>query len=138
MKALDVYRSSGDQSGYASVSSDLGALFAAQGRYDAALKAQQEAVKTFRQLNDRTYVMVCGAGRLWPHPGRGGPRRRRPAEHRRGAEARCRSQERFRDGAGTELPGRQRISIRGDYAAARQQYEKALQLATKSSCATRW
>ena len=62
MKALDACRAAGDKSGLATVSSDLGALFARQGRYDAALKAQQEAVTPYHQLNDRTYLMV---GR-WP------------------------------------------------------------------------
>ena len=59
MKALDACRAAGDQSLLATVYGEMGTLFAVQGRYDAALKAQQEALNTYRKLNDRTYLMVA-------------------------------------------------------------------------------
>ena len=37
----------------------MGALFAAQGNYSAALKAQQEAVNLYQQLADRPYLTVA-------------------------------------------------------------------------------
>lgn len=73
LKALDAQRAKGDKRGIAAESADMGALFAVQGRYDAALKAQQEAVNLYQQLNDRTYQMVlalAGYGRTLSAVGR--------------------------------------------------------------------
>jgi tetratricopeptide (TPR) repeat protein len=58
LKALESLRDTGDKAGEAQVSTDMADLFAAQGRYDAALKAQQDAVDLYRQLNDRSNLTV--------------------------------------------------------------------------------
>lgn len=62
MKALDLRRSAGDKLGTAVESSSMGVLFGYQGRYGAALSAQEDAVKTLRELKEtgfwRTQVLI--------------------------------------------------------------------------------
>jgi serine/threonine protein kinase/tetratricopeptide (TPR) repeat protein len=58
LRALDLRRSSNDTRGAAIESYSLGAIFDLQGRYGAALSAKQEALKTFRELKDRTFWAV--------------------------------------------------------------------------------
>jgi eukaryotic-like serine/threonine-protein kinase len=57
LKALDLFRNSGDKSGAAIQSYSIGTIFEYQGRYGAALKSKEEALKTFRELNDRSFWM---------------------------------------------------------------------------------
>ena len=52
------FRSSGDKSGAAIQSYSMGTIFEYQGRYGAALKSKEEAVKTFRELQDRSFWMA--------------------------------------------------------------------------------
>ena len=54
LRALDLRRSSGDKRWVAIESSSLGTLFGYQGRYGAALSAEDDALKTFRELQDRS------------------------------------------------------------------------------------
>ena len=54
LRALDLRRSSGDKRGAAIESSSLGTLFSYQGRYGAALSAEEDALKTFRELQERS------------------------------------------------------------------------------------
>ncbi|HEY2120120.1 MAG TPA: tetratricopeptide repeat protein [Candidatus Acidoferrum sp.] len=53
LRALELRRSSGDQKGAAMESSGLGAVFAAQGRYGAAVSAQQDALKGFQESKEQ-------------------------------------------------------------------------------------
>jgi eukaryotic-like serine/threonine-protein kinase len=53
LKALELRRSSGDQKGAAMESSGLGAVFAVQGRYGAAVSAQQDALKGFQESKEQ-------------------------------------------------------------------------------------
>jgi serine/threonine protein kinase/Tfp pilus assembly protein PilF len=55
LKALELRRSSGDQKGAAMESSGLGSLFAIQGRYGAAVSAQQDALKGFQESNQKGF-----------------------------------------------------------------------------------
>ena len=55
LKALELRRSIGDQKGAALESSGLGALFADQGRYGAAVSAQQDALKDFRESKEQGF-----------------------------------------------------------------------------------
>ena len=74
LKALDLRRSTGDKRGAAVTSYDMGSVFAYQGRYGAALNARQEALKTFRDLQDRSYWMgeiLSGYGESLVQAGRG-------------------------------------------------------------------
>ncbi len=132
LQALEARRASGDKMGAAVESADMGTLFAAQGRYDAALKAQQEAVNTYRQLNDRTYLMVsalAGYGHTLAAVGR-------EDEGRKSIEEALKlAAETKNDTVTAEALNDLGDSYfyAGDYASARQQYDKALQLATKSN-----
>ncbi len=131
LKALDASRAANDKSGAARESADMAALFAAQGRYAAALKAQQDAVNTYRQLNDRTYLMVAalaGYGHTLSAVGREDEGQKNIEEALKIAV------EAKNDNITAEALNYLGDSYfyRGDYPAARQQYEKALQLASKS------
>ncbi len=57
-RALDLRRSAGDKRGAAIDSYSMGILFEYQGRYSAAVTAREEALKTFRELQDRSYSMA--------------------------------------------------------------------------------
>jgi tetratricopeptide (TPR) repeat protein len=58
LKALELFRSSGDKNGAAIQSYSMGTIFEYQGRYGAALKSKGEALKTFRELQDRGFWMA--------------------------------------------------------------------------------
>jgi len=58
LRALDLRRGASDKLGAAKESDSLGILFAYQGRFGAALKAREEAMKSFRELQDRSYWMA--------------------------------------------------------------------------------
>jgi eukaryotic-like serine/threonine-protein kinase len=73
-RALDLYRSGGDKHGAAIDSSRMGTLFGIQGRYAAAVSSEEEAVKTFRELQDRSADMaeiLSGYGGALAEAGRG-------------------------------------------------------------------
>ena len=74
LRALDFYRTSGDKRGAAVDSHALGILFGYQGRYGAALNAEEEALKIFRELQDRSVLMLhilTGYGEALSQIGRG-------------------------------------------------------------------
>jgi eukaryotic-like serine/threonine-protein kinase len=54
LRALDLRRSTGDKRGAALESSSMGLLFGYQGRYGAALSSEEDALKTFRELQERS------------------------------------------------------------------------------------
>jgi tetratricopeptide (TPR) repeat protein/predicted Ser/Thr protein kinase len=58
LRALDLYRSAGDKRGAAIDSYSMGSLFGYQGRYGAALNSKEEALKTLRELQDRSSWMA--------------------------------------------------------------------------------
>jgi len=58
LKALDLERSTGDKRGTAKESSSLGILFGYQGRYGAALSSEDDALRTFRELQERGYWLA--------------------------------------------------------------------------------
>jgi serine/threonine protein kinase/tetratricopeptide (TPR) repeat protein len=58
MRALDLRRSIDDSRGAAIESYSIGTLFDYQGRFGAAINSKQDAVKTFRNLKDRTFWMA--------------------------------------------------------------------------------
>jgi len=131
LKALDAHRASGDKAGAALESNDMGVLFAAQGRYDAALKAQQEAVNLYHELNDRSYQMVLaltGYGHTLAAAGR------EDEAQKSIGEALKLAAEVKNDAVNAEALNDLGDSFfyLGNYAGARQQYEKALSLASRS------
>jgi len=58
LRALDLRRSTGDKRGASLESSSLGLLFGYQGRYGAALSSEEDALKTFRELQERSYWLA--------------------------------------------------------------------------------
>jgi tetratricopeptide (TPR) repeat protein/serine/threonine protein kinase len=58
LRALDLHRSAGDKRTAATDSYGLGTLYGHQGRYGAALNSEQEALKTFRELQERSPTMA--------------------------------------------------------------------------------
>jgi eukaryotic-like serine/threonine-protein kinase len=58
LRALDLHRSAGDKRGAAIDSYSMGSLFGYQGRYGAALNSKEEALKTFRELQDHSFWMA--------------------------------------------------------------------------------
>ncbi len=80
MAVLEDRRKSGDRQGMADESASLGALFAAQGRYSAALASRQDADKTYEQLSDRTWTtaeIMGGFGSSLAQAGRIGEGRKK-------------------------------------------------------------
>ncbi len=74
LKALELRRSTNDKRGAAIDSYDMGSVFIYQGRYGAALTARQDALKTFRDLQDHSYWMaeiLSGYGDSLAQVGRG-------------------------------------------------------------------
>jgi eukaryotic-like serine/threonine-protein kinase len=74
MRALELRRSMNDVRGAAIESYSLGTLFESQGRFGAALSSKQDALKTFRDLKDRTFWMaeiLGGYGEALTLAGRG-------------------------------------------------------------------
>ena len=58
LRALELARNGGDKYAAAVASNGMAAVFEYQGRYGAALNAREDALKAFRELNDRTTWMV--------------------------------------------------------------------------------
>jgi tetratricopeptide (TPR) repeat protein len=58
LRALDLYRKAGDGRSAAGGSGKLATLFIYEGRYGAAVNSSEDAVKTFRDLKDRSPVMA--------------------------------------------------------------------------------
>src|SRR5580704_4280316 len=131
LKALDLRRSTGDKRGAAVTSYDMGSVFAYQGRYGAALNARQEALKTFRDLHDRSYWMgeiLSGYGESLVQAGRGSDAKASLDE------GLALSRELKNDSLVSQLLRFQgdSASYGGDYKAARELYEQSLQSATRA------
>ncbi|HUO16711.1 MAG TPA: tetratricopeptide repeat protein [Verrucomicrobiae bacterium] len=58
LKALDLRHENGDKRGAAIESSGMGILFGYQGRYGAAVSSEEDAVRIFRDLQDRSVLMA--------------------------------------------------------------------------------
>src|SRR5437899_5943285 len=75
LRALDLYRSTGDKRAAAINSYGMRMVFGDQGRLGAALNSKQDAVKTFRELQDRSPMMagiLTGYGGALAQEGQGG------------------------------------------------------------------
>jgi eukaryotic-like serine/threonine-protein kinase len=132
VKALEASKTAGNQGMVALESSTMGVLFAAQGKYDAAISSLQEAVKGFQQLKDRTWYSVEAQARLGDVlsiVGQG-------AEGQKYIDSALKLAEEVKDESAT-AEARNCLGdsyfYRGDYSSARQQYERARQIASKSA-----
>jgi len=131
LKAIEIYRGMNDQHGVAMQSDSLALIFAAQGRYAAALAAMQDALKMVQQAKERTWLTVeimSGMGGILAEMGRGDEGQKNIED------ALAIAQEIKNDSvASLAMNWLGDVSFyKGDYNGARQQYERALQTATKT------
>jgi tetratricopeptide (TPR) repeat protein len=124
-------RSIDDKRGAAIESYSLGTLFDYQGRFGAAVNAKESALKTFRELKDRTFwmaEMLGGYGEALTLAGR--------ADEGKSSleEALSLSRELKNDGMVAQTLGFQGNAFfyQGDFKSARPLYTQALQAATHS------
>jgi serine/threonine protein kinase/tetratricopeptide (TPR) repeat protein len=131
LRALDLRRSMDDPRGAAIESYSLGTLFDYQGRFGAAINSKQEALKTFRDIKDRTSWMakvLDGSAKALILAGRGDEAKSDLDE------ALSLSRELKADGMAAETLGFQGDAYfyRGDFKSAHASYAEALQAATRS------
>lgn len=131
LRALDLRRSMNDPRGAAIESYGLGTLFDYQGRFGAAVNSQQEAVKAFRDIQDKTSLMaqvLGGLGQALILAGRGDEAAKNLDE------ALSLSRQLNSDSLVATILGFQGDAFfyRGDFKAAHGSYVQALQAATRS------
>jgi tetratricopeptide (TPR) repeat protein len=132
LKALELRRGAADKIGAARESDSMGILFAYQGRYGAALKAREEAMKGFRELQDRSYWMaetLGGYGNALAQVGR------HDEASKQLNQALSLARELKNDSLTAEIMGWQADNFRykGDSKSAKSLYVQAGQIASKSS-----
>ena len=132
MRALDLRRSIGDTRGARPSSPTAWARFRYQGRFGAALNSKAEALKTFRDIKDRTFWMaeiLGGYGDALIVAGRGDEGRKYLEE------ALTLSRELKNDGMTAQALGFQGDAafVHGDYKTAKSLYEKADQAAARTT-----
>ncbi|HEY0795540.1 MAG TPA: tetratricopeptide repeat protein [Acidisarcina sp.] len=132
LKAIELRRSMNDQVGVAQESDSMASIFAAQGRYGAALSAMHDAYNIFRQSNEMTAFTVeidGGWGNLLGQVGRGD-------EGQSSLNDAVNVARKINNDASSSMATKwlgDAAFYKGDYKEARQQYDQALQLATKSA-----
>ncbi len=131
MRALDLRRSMNDARGAAIESYGLGTLFDDQGRFGAAINSKQDALKTFRDLKDKTFWMaeiLGGYGESLILAGRG-DEAKGPLD-----EALSLSRELKNDGMVAQTLGFEGDAFfyQDNFTAAHSLYEQALQAAIRS------
>jgi eukaryotic-like serine/threonine-protein kinase len=131
LRALDLRRSMNDTRGAAIESYGLGRLFDYQGRFGAAIKSKQDALKTFRDIKDKTFWMakiLGGCAESLILAGRGDEATSNLEE---GLNL---SRELKSDGMVAELLGYQgdQSFYHGDFKSAHASYAQALQAAVRS------
>jgi tetratricopeptide (TPR) repeat protein len=131
MRALELRRSIDDPRGGAIEAYSMGTLFDYQGRFGAAVNSKRDALKTFRDLKDRTFWMaeiLGGYGEALTLAGRGEESKQYLDE------ALSLSRELKNDGLVAQTLDFQGdvAYYHGDVSTARQFYERALQAAAHS------
>lgn len=132
LKAIENWRGMNDQRDVALESESMAIIFAAQGRYGAALGSMQDALKIFQQIKERTHFTVeitGGWGNLLSQVGRG------DEGHASIADALNIAHEIKNDSVASLAVNwmGDEYFYKGDYGSARQQYDRALELASKAS-----
>ena len=132
VKAIDVNRSMNDQRAVALESASVARLFAQQGRFDAALSSMQDALKYFQQSKEMTTFtadIYGGWGHLLSQVGRGD-------EGKPFLDNALNIAHQVKDDAAAARVMNwigDSFYYKGDYFVARQQYDKALAVALKTS-----
>ncbi len=131
MRALELWRSVGNKEGVAVASNGMGTLFTYQGRFGAALSAQEEALKTIRELQQRNFWLgeiLAGYGNALSLVGRSGDAEK-PLE-----EALALARELGNEPLVAKVLNYQgdRYFYAGDSKAARALYDQALQMAART------
>jgi eukaryotic-like serine/threonine-protein kinase len=132
LKAIETYRSANDQRGIAVEDNGMAKIFAAQGRYGAALAAMKEAlgiVQRSKETTSLTVEVVGGWGDLQAQVGRSADGRAslEQAEH-----IAQQIQNNWAVALATNWMGDDYF-YQGDYPSARQQYDHALEIASKTA-----
>ena len=132
LRALDLYRSADDKRDEAIESHSTAAVFEYQGRYGAALKAEEEALKGFRQLQERGFWLcdiVSGYGNALSLVGRGDEAQKSLDE------ALSIAREIKSDPLTAQVLNFQgdRFLYKGDRKSAKSQYEQALRAASRAT-----
>ncbi|MFY9745169.1 MAG: tetratricopeptide repeat protein [Acidobacteriaceae bacterium] len=131
LKAIETYRTVNDQRGVEIESDGMAKIFAAQGRYGAALDAMKNAVAIVRQTKEMTWLTVesvGGWGDVLTQVGRG-------QEGRASLDEALNDAHQIKNDTWTAIATNwigDSYFYQGDYAAARQQYERALAIAAKT------
>jgi tetratricopeptide (TPR) repeat protein len=131
LKALDLWRTSGDRRGTAMSAYDMGTVFSYQGRFGAALNSRQDALKGFREAKDSSSWMAAaliGYGEALAQVGRGDEAQPNFDE----ALGIARQLNNSSTMAQVFYAEGDVASYRGDFKAARPFYEQALQSASKA------
>jgi eukaryotic-like serine/threonine-protein kinase len=130
LRALDLRRSTGDKRGAALESSSMGTLFGYQGRYGAALSAEEEALKTFQELQERGYWLAEILGYYGNALAQAG---RNDDAQKSLDEAMNVAHELKNQATTAEIQGYQgdNAFYRGDYKAAAALYDEALKIASR-------
>jgi tetratricopeptide (TPR) repeat protein len=131
LKALDLRRSSGDGRGAALASSGLGTLFGYQGRFGAAVGAQQDAVKGLTEAKEQGFYsteVLTAYGYALAQAGRGDEAAKALADALNAARA-----DKNQPQIATALSYQgDNAYYRGDLKAAAAAYQESLQAALKS------
>jgi eukaryotic-like serine/threonine-protein kinase len=131
LKAIDIYRAANDQHGVAMESDGMAKIFAAQGRYGAALSSMKDAVTIVRQTKEMTWLTVeaiGGWGDLLGQVGRG-------QDGRASLDEALSIAQQIKNDPSVALATNwigDASFYQGDYAGARQQYARALEIAAKT------
>ena len=132
LKAIETRRSINDQRGIAIESEGMAQIFAEQGRFGAALSSMQNALKIFQESKETTSFTVGilgGWGELLSQVGRGD-------EGRPYLDNALNIAHQVKDDAAASRATNwigDEYYYKGDYFAARQQYAKALDFASRAS-----
>jgi len=132
LRALELRRSTGDKRGAALESSSMGILFSYQGRYGAALSAEEDALKTFRELQERSYWLASILG----YYGNALAQIGRSDDAQKSLDEAMNVARELKNQATTaEIQGYQgdNAFYRGDYPAAATLYDEALKASSHSS-----
>lgn len=132
LKAINLYRAANDQRGVAIEDNGMAKIFAAQGRYGAALSAMKDALQIVQQSQETTSLTVevaGGWGDLLAQVGRSAEGR---ASLEQALHVAQQIQNEWASALATNWIG-DGYFYQGDYAGALQQYDHALEIASKTA-----